>query len=72
MGTKEAAMKARRDYLTREGLRVRVTGFQTITVGSGSAAFPFREERWCRVRFEGERVSGVLMHPDELAECPAR
>ena len=60
-------VKARRDYQTLgcdgpAGFkvapeRVRVTGFQDVN-----------GERWCRVRYAGDRSAKVLMHPNELAD----
>lgn len=61
-------VKARRYYMT-DGCpavagfpgvapeRVRVTGFQDVN-----------GERWCRVRFDGEKSAGLLMHPSHLRE----
>jgi len=48
-------IKARRDYIDSNGYRVRVTGFELVN-----------GERWCRVRFPGNRVSGSLMHPSSI------
>ncbi len=58
-------IKARRDYLTDDrghgSEKVRVTGFQSVTVGTGANE---RTEKWCRVRLaDGGRV---LMHPTSL------
>ena len=55
-------IKARRDYMT-DGIcgvppeKVRVTGFADVN-----------GERWCRVRYIGERTAGILTHPSRLAE----
>ena len=48
--------------------RVRVTGWQDLELGTGSKEWPLRAERWCRVRFEGRRVSTMLCHPSRLRE----
>ena len=50
-----ATIKARRDYIDRNGYLVRVTGFELVN-----------GERWCRVRFPGRRVSTLLMHPSSI------
>lgn len=65
------AIKSRRYYMTKapagvESERVRVTGWQDVETGTGSAAYPLRTERYCRVRFDGDRVSSLLMHPSSL------
>jgi hypothetical protein len=65
------AIKSRRYYMTKPGPgvapeRVRVTGWADVQVGTGSAAYPRRTERYCRVRFDGDRASSLLMHPSSL------
>lgn len=63
------AIKSRRDYRhDTSGEIVRVTGWTEVTTGTGSAAYPLRTERWCRIRYAGERVSTMLMHPSRLRE----
>lgn len=57
----ERQVKARRYYMTDSvaGVppeRVRVTGWATVN-----------GERWCRIRFDGDRVSSLVMHPSRLA-----
>lgn len=72
---KGLTIRARRWYATREipelGIRsetIRVTGFQSVEVGiAGSEEWPLRTETWCRFRSEGERTSGLLIHPDQIA-----
>lgn len=49
-------IKARRDYIDRDGYLIRVTGFEEVN-----------GERWCRVRFPGKRVSTLLFHPSSIA-----
>lgn len=59
--------KARVYAVKRSGEIVRVTGWQVVPVGlEGSEKYPYRLERWCRVRYEGERSAGMLVHPDNL------
>ena len=53
-------VKARRWYWTRgnpfvKPERVRVTGWDDVN-----------GEQWCRVRFEGEKTAGILMHPSNI------
>ncbi len=38
--------------------RVRVTGFALVN-----------GERWCRVRFDGDKTANLLMHPSSLREA---
>lgn len=60
-------IKARQDYRMKgtpaigswpevQGEIVRVTGFEKIHTG----------EEWCRVRFSGDSVAGLLVHPSNL------
>lgn len=56
--------KARRDYMavspcpTVQPEKVRVTGWAKVN-----------EERWAKVRYAGDRVSTILIHPDYLVPC---
>ena len=60
-----------RNYYWIDGVapeRVRVTGYQDVELGTGSAEWPLHTERWCRIRFEGRRVATMLCHPSRLHE----
>ena len=65
---KASEVKSRRDYWTTETPsmggypvvpreRVRVTGFSDVN-----------GEKWCRIKYEGDKVSKILMHPSNLDE----
>lgn len=66
---KAEEIKSRRYYQTRgcpaiggnpavPAERVRVTGWADVN-----------GERWCRVRFDGDRTAKLLMHPSNLRDA---
>ena len=66
----QETIKARRYYLTKgfpavgghpavAARRVRVTGFETVN-----------GERWCKVRYDGDRAATILIHPTMLHSHP--
>lgn len=62
---------SRRDYtlrrLTGDDEKIRVLGWESVECGiKDSERWPFKIERWCRVKFYDD--GGVLlMHPDRIA-----
>lgn len=58
-------IKARHYYRDAiSGEVVRVTGWERLLLWGSSNKF----EWWCRIRFEGKKVSTMLAHPSSLKE----
>jgi len=60
-------IKARHDYWLSGTIpeMVRVTGFKNVRIGIRETE---QDEKWCKIRFAGDKKATMLAHPSRLFE----